>query len=146
MPLSFPETILTSAKCSIKDRLALIPVIQTFQTYIHQTRREGTLCLEQYLTVENQPNIHLIGIKYIVNGYEPDDLATIFMNIIQTSNYTGQELLYRLLIAEGFHCIISRKSKGETLFLMHSLLGEELCDYAQAELLFLSKKNELNRI
>ena len=135
MPLSFPVTILERSKCSVQERLELIPVIQRFQRYVHQARREGSLCLEQYLTVQTEPNLHHIGIRCIVTGCEAEDVTTIFMNIIQTSHQTGQNLLRLLLIAEGFHCICKGKSKGETLFLMLSLLGDELCSDEKLALL-----------
>jgi flagellar motor component MotA len=129
MPLSFPEKTLERARCSLQERRELLRVVETFQTYVQQARREGSLCLARYQRDYTGPNIHQVGLSCIVGGWKPEDVATVLLNIVQTSDHTGRELLHRILIAEGIHCISEGRTTSETLYFMKSLLGDEIFEF-----------------
>ena len=129
LPLSFPATTLERARCSLPERRSLLSVVEAFQKYVQQARREGALCLDRHLRDHTGPNTFCVGIRCILNGWESEDVATVLLNLVQTSDHTGKDLLHRLLIAEGVHCICERKAQGETLFFMGSLLGDEIFDF-----------------
>jgi AraC family transcriptional regulator len=96
--------ILNKTSCSTEDKLKCLQVLDIIITLSKKAHREGLLSLESEVS-NHYPFLLQKGLDLLLYGTEPFELRALLDNYIHTGNFTGKELLSRILIKEGIMSI-----------------------------------------
>jgi hypothetical protein len=107
-------------------------VIKTIVSLAHKGQTEGLLSLEQNIS-ELKPFLLRKGIEILSNGCSPGSLRSILDNYINAGNFTGIELMERIIIREGV-LLIQAGDKPKMLFeKLVCMLGEDFCNSIEGQ-------------
>lgn len=93
-------TLLNKTSCSIDDKRECLLIVDIIISLSQKSHKQGLLSLESEMN-ERLPFLLQKGLDMLLYGTEPLVLREILDNYIYTGNYTGKELLSRVLIRNG---------------------------------------------
>lgn len=113
----FEYDVFLKARCSLQERESLVALVNQFVELAEKSRREGLLSLED--GIPNLGDLVLSeGVQLIVNGVDPDIIEEILVTALYVSDLKGKELLKRMMICTGVHCL----SMGTNPLLVRKML------------------------
>jgi hypothetical protein len=115
---------ITKGPYSEEDKARLIEIIKTCLSVSEKERQIGLLSREEGLR-ELQPFLLRKGVELVINGCYRKDLRYILNSYITAGNFTGIELLERLVIRE-WALLFQNRERFDLIFeKLVSLLGED---------------------
>lgn len=106
------------------DKEACKPVVTRVIELTAIVRKEGLLLLEDQIKEEDSFFLKT-AIKLVVDAVEPDSVKEILQYLILADDYSGVELLSRLLIAEGVLAIQNGDNPRVSKERLTAMLGEK---------------------
>lgn len=106
------------------DKEACKPVITRVMELAEIGRKEGLLMLEDQIKEEDSFFLK-IAIELVVDAVEPDSVKEILQHLILADDYSGVELLSRLLITEGALAIQNGDNPQVLKERLTAMLGEK---------------------
>lgn len=106
------------------DKEACKPVITRVMELAEIGRKEGLLMLEDQIKEEDSFFLK-IAIELVVDAVEPDSVKEILQHLILADDYSGVELLSRLLITEGALAIQNGDNPQVLKEKLTAMLGEK---------------------
>jgi flagellar motor component MotA len=85
---------------SDREKESCLPLIEHISQLGKKSIKEGLMSLDKHLSEEHNWFLK-IGVELICNAIPPDVTQKILMNLINADNYTGGELLEKILVVEG---------------------------------------------
>lgn len=118
-------------QCSVEDRIACISTLDMIIETSKKAHSKGLLALEEEVNLQ-QNKLFQKGIELLLYGIEPFELRNILENYITVGNYSGKELLERILIVEGILAIQQGDYPWVIREKLISYFGEDCLDNLKA--------------
>jgi len=135
--------LISKAKCTIEEKKELLELVATIVGIAKIARQHGLLSLlEDMGSIKNK--LLKIALKFRIDGFYPPDVEKIIMNMINLGDYSGRELLEKLVVFTGasFSFSVGERQLKIKIF---SLFGEEMMlDYLNNEDKYEDIFNKLN--
>lgn len=119
----FDMALWEKSSCADNEKLKLVPVINTLVALAGKSRRDGLLSLEDVLDDSGHEFIKK-GLQLVIDGTDPEIVSDILMIMIQSGNFSGMELLERMVSADGIMCIQSGYRIDFLAARLYAYLGE----------------------
>lgn len=88
------------ARCSKKEKMKIVPLIETLTGLAVKARMEGLLALDDDMTAA-EPGFLKKGLRLMVDGTDPGIVREILTTLMYAGGYSGRELLTRMIITDG---------------------------------------------
>ncbi|MCL2851903.1 MAG: hypothetical protein FWE20_02540 [Defluviitaleaceae bacterium] len=106
------------------DKEGCVPTVTRMIELAGLARSGGILELEA--EIEEESNVFLrTGVELVVDGRDPEIVEHVMLNLMLAGNYSGTELLKRMIIATGVLKIQQGENPSMTALTLASMLGEE---------------------
>lgn len=116
--------LLNKTSCSIDDKQECLQVLDIIIYLSQKSHKQGLLSLESEINVR-MPFLLQKGLDLLLYGTEPLVLREILDNYILTGNYSGKELLSRILIRNGVLAIQMGEYPWVIREILASCFGED---------------------
>ena len=100
------------------------PTVFKLVEFANLARQRGLLALETEI-LDEQNEFLKTAVNLMLDAIDPVIIKQIFQNLMSADEYTGVELLNRLLIAEGVLSIQQQEHPRITALKLYSMLGEK---------------------
>lgn len=123
------QLILQNNMFSDSQKENCLPVIKKILELANLARQQGIFALEM-ATLHEEPFLKT-GITIVCDGCCPETIQRIMENLILADNFSGEELLKRLLMAEGILAIQKGENPRILALYLISILGEKYLPEAE---------------
>jgi flagellar motor component MotA len=111
-----------------EEKMESITVIIQMLKLVKLASQKGLLSLGKENSEEPDAFLHT-GISLIADGIEPKIIEKILSNLLMTSDYTGINLLSKIIMYEGILCIQEGWNPHLAAKNLLSILGEKYLTY-----------------
>lgn len=116
--------LISKAKCTIEEKKELLELVATIVSIAKIARQYGFLSLlGDVRAIKNK--LLKITLKFGIDGFYSTDLEEIIMNMINLGEYSGKELLEKLIVYTGARFVFWGRER-ELKIKIFSLFGEEM--------------------
>jgi len=119
----FDMALWEKTSCSDNEKQKLVPVINTLIALAEKSHHDGLLSLEDVLDEIGNEFIEK-GLQLVLDGTDPEIVSDILMILIQSGNFSGMDLLERMVSADGIMCIQSGYRIDLMKTRLYAYLGE----------------------